>query len=258
MSPGPLFRELLAPEAGLVARGQRVHMGVCMCVAFVPVCVCVPMPVACTASEPAGSLSHPSQPGAGTRPFCEKRHFGMGVRGGFWETISDQLMAHLEQAQCAVPVSVCSVWTLRGRERRPWEASAQLLRSGCLGGHHGPGDLLGTVPRGFPGTASALPTLGRWLHPGNPLGRTCPGVLLTLGRAPSSLLLGWGSRGSWGPALAGRSWPEVTSDPWTQPTVPSLLFDLQWGYWRVFCALTLRSQLAGLPRAPLLAPPCPA
>lgn len=41
MSPGPLFRELLAPEAGLVARGQRVHMGVCMCVAFVPLCVCV-------------------------------------------------------------------------------------------------------------------------------------------------------------------------------------------------------------------------
>ena len=110
-----------------------------------------------------------------------------------------------------------------GGGRRPWEGSAQLLRSGCPGGHHGPGDLLGTVPRGSPGTASALPTLRRSLHPGNPPGRMCPGVLLTLGRALSSLLPGWGSRGSWGPALASRSWPEVTSDPWTQPTVPPLL-----------------------------------
>ena len=62
-------------------------------------------------SLPPGSqlaVSPPSQPGAGTRPFCEKRHFGMGVRAGFWETISYQLRAHLEQALCA-PRACCAL-----------------------------------------------------------------------------------------------------------------------------------------------------
>ena len=80
MSLGPLFRELLAPEAGLVATGRHcVHTGVQAC----GVCVCAraPVLVASTASEPTGALSHPSKTGPGTRPFCEKEAFGDGSEG---------------------------------------------------------------------------------------------------------------------------------------------------------------------------------